>query len=129
MLRVLVGVFILLHGLVHLWYFTISQGLVTFQSEMGWTGRSWLLSKFVQESSLSTLASALYVLVTLAFIFGSVGVFFRAEWIRPVLIGSAIFSSTVILLFWDGSGEMLVQKGVLGLAINLAILAILLVFQ
>lgn len=129
MLRVLAGVFLILHGLVHLWYFTLSQRLVTFQPEMGWTGRSWLLSRFVQESSLRTIASALYVLAAIAFIFGSVGIFLRADWIRPVLIGSAIFSSTAILLFWDGSGEMLVQKGVLGLAINLAILVVMLVFQ
>jgi hypothetical protein len=129
MLRILVGVFILLHGLVHLWYFTLSQSLVAFQPEMGWTGRSWLLSRFVQEPTLRPIASTLYVLAAMAFILGSPGVFTGAAWMRPVLIGAAIFSSTVILLFWDGSGEMLVQKGVLGLAINLAILAVLLVFQ
>lgn len=129
MLKVLVGVFILLHGLVHLWYFTLSQGLVTFQPEMGWTGRSWLLSRFVQESTLRPIASTLYVLAAMAFIPGSIGVFIGAAWMRPVLVGAAIFSSAVILFFWDGSGEMLVQKGVLGLAINLVILVVLLVFQ
>ena len=35
MLRFLIGVFIVLHGLVHLWYVTLSQRLIEFQAEMG----------------------------------------------------------------------------------------------
>ena len=50
MLRLLIGFFIVLHGLVHMWYFTLSQRLVEFQPEMGWTGKSWLFSNFVQSS-------------------------------------------------------------------------------
>jgi hypothetical protein len=44
-------------------------------------------------------------------------------------MGSAVFSAAVILLFWDGSTEMLIQKGILGLLINLAILLILFVLR
>lgn len=44
MLSFLIGAFVVLHGLVHVWYVTLSQGLVEFQPEMGWSGRSWALS-------------------------------------------------------------------------------------
>jgi len=44
MIRVLSGVFFVLHGLVHLWYVVLSQRLVAFQADMGWTGESWLLT-------------------------------------------------------------------------------------
>jgi hypothetical protein len=36
--RVQSGVFIVLHGLVHVWYVTLSQRWVEFQPEMVWTG-------------------------------------------------------------------------------------------
>ena len=127
MVRNLAGIIILLHGLVHFWYFTLSQKLVPFQPEMGWTGRSWLLSKFIQDATLRPIASTLYALAAVVFVVGGVGVFVRADWMRPILAGAAIFSSLVIVLFWDGNTGMLVQKGILGLLINLVILVVLFV--
>lgn len=41
MLRYLVAIFLTLHGLVHLWLFTLSQNLIEFKPEMGWSGRLW----------------------------------------------------------------------------------------
>jgi len=128
MLRFLSGVFIILHGLVHLWYLTLSQGWVEFQSEMGWDGSSLLLSGFTSDSALRPIASILYLLSTVVFLAGGIGVFMQAEWTRSVLMAAAVLSSAVILLFWDGNGVMLVQKGILGLLINLVILGGLLVF-
>lgn len=129
MFRFLFGFFIILHGLVHLWYFTLSQRLVEFQPEMGWTGRSWLLSNFLGDSISRSLASVLYVLATIAFMVSGIGIFTIAEWLPPVLAGSAVFSSAIILLFWDGGSQMLVQKGFVGLLINVVILIAMLVFM
>lgn len=129
MFRFLFGFFLVLHGLVHLWYFTLSQGLVEFQTEMGWTGRSWLLSNFLGDSISRSLAGVFYVLATIAFVVSGIGLFTNAEWLPPVLAGSAVFSSAVILLFWDGNSQMLVQKGFVGLLINVVILIALLVLK
>jgi hypothetical protein len=129
MLRFLFGFFIILHGLVHLWYVTLSQRWVEFQPEMGWSGQSWLLMNRLGETPLRSLASALYVLAAVLFVAAGAGIFLRAGWWRPVLIGSAAFSSVVILLFWDGRPELLVQKGLIGLLINMIILVALLVLQ
>lgn len=122
MIRFLSGLFIVLHGLVHMWYFTLSQRLVEFQPEMGWTGRSWLFSNFFRDSSLRAFASVLYILATVAFVASGIGIFARAEWLRPMILGSAMFSSALILLFWDGDLDMLVQKGILGILINAIVL-------
>jgi hypothetical protein len=129
MLRSLIGVFIVLHGLVHMWYITLSQGLVAFKPEMGWTGNSWVFTNLIGGAATRSLASVLYILATLGFIAGGIGIFVQQTWWRPVLMGSAVFSAAIILLFWDGNTQMLVQKGFLGLLINLAILVILFVFQ
>lgn len=122
MLKFLMGLFTILHGLVHLWYCALSQRLVAFQPEMGWTGRSWLLSGFLSDPTIRPLASVLYILATIAFLVSGIGIFTRADWLRPVLIGTATFSSVIILLFWDGDLQMLVQKGLFGLLINVAVI-------
>jgi hypothetical protein len=125
MLRVLFGVFVVLHGLVHLWYVTLSQGLVEFQAEMGWTGRSWLFSPLLGGGATRSLATLLYGLAALGFVIGGIGVFAQQAWWRPLIVGSAAFSAAIILLFWDGGTQMIVEKGLLGFLINVAILVAL----
>jgi hypothetical protein len=121
----LVGIFIALHGLVHLWYFTLSRRLVEFKPEMGWSGRSWILTNTLGDSTTRALASVLYVLATIAFVISGIAIFVRAEWWRPVLISAAIFSAAIIVLFWDGGLQRIIEKGLIGLFINVLILVAL----
>jgi hypothetical protein len=129
MFRFLFGLFIILHGLVHLWYFTLSQRLVEFKPEMGWTGESWIFSTLLAPSTTRLLASALFVLATVAFVIRGFGIFFRTEWWRPMLLGSALFSSVILCLLWDGTMQFLVQKGLVGFLISLTILIALLLLK
>jgi hypothetical protein len=122
MLAFWIGLFIVLHGLVHLWYVVLSQKLVAFQPKMGWTGRSWLLTNVLGDSPTRLLAGLLFVLATIGMVVSGIGVMARGEWWQPVLIGSAVLSSVTLVLFWDGSTDLIVQKGLLGLVINGAIL-------
>lgn len=126
MLRVLAGIFVILHGLVHLWYFTLSRRLVAFKPDMGWTGESWLFSGLLGDPVTRMLAALLYLLSTVAFVAGGLGTFLRAGWSPPVLTVAAILSVATIILFWDGDTRLIVQKGLLGLLISLAILVLLL---
>ena len=125
MWRFLIGLFIVLHGLVHLWYVVLSQRLIEFRPEMGWTARSWLLSNLFGDTTTRSLASVLYVLAAIALVASGAGISLRTPWWRPVLLGSVLFSSVVILLLWDGSPQRLIQKGLIGLLIDLAIIAVL----
>lgn len=125
MFRNLFTLFLILHGLVHFWYFTLSRGLVTFQPEMGWTGSSWLFTNVLGSPAIRSLATILYPLAALLFVVAGIGVYGRFEWARPLLLGAAAFSATLIFLFWDGQGQLLVEKGILGLLINLGLLFLL----
>lgn len=125
-MNLIAGVFVGLHGLVHMWYVTLSQGWVEFQPEMGWSGRSWLLTEVAGGGLTRTLATIFYAVATVALVASGVGLLTRSERSRPLLVGSAAFSGAVILIFWDGNTQMLVQKGLLGLLINLGILAAML---
>ena len=128
MFRFLFCLFIILQGLVHLWYFTLSQRLVEFKSEMGWTGKSWIFSSLLGDSTTRLLASTLFILAAAVFVISGLGIFFRAEWWRPMLLGSAILSSAILFLLWDGNLQLIVQKGLIGFLISLVIL-LLLLFQ
>ena len=129
MVRFLIGLFIILHGLVHLCYFTLSQRLVEFKPEMGWTGKSWIFSNLLGGSITRVLASSLFVLAAIAFVISGFGIFFSAPWWWPTLVGSALLSSVILLLFWDGDMQPIVPKGLIGFLISIAILFILLILK
>lgn len=123
MLRLLAGIFLVLHGVVHLWYVVLSQGWVEVEEQMGWNGYSWLLSPVLPERTILSVASVAYVLVALGFAAAGVGLVLHLAWWSPVLVGAAVLSAVVIVALWDGEVELLVEKGVVGVLIDVAILA------
>lgn len=50
MLRFILGIFIVLHGLVHLLYAAHSRRLVELRPEMIWPDGSWAFSKLLAHS-------------------------------------------------------------------------------
>ena len=129
MLRFIVGVFMVLHGLVHLLYFGQSARYLELQPGMLWPDGSWAFSRLIGDEATRTLASISYVLATIGFVAGGIGILVRQAWWHPVIVGSTAFSAVIIVLFWDGVVQMLDNKGGIGLLVNLAILAALLVLR
>lgn len=124
MIRVAAGVVLTLHGLVHLWFVALAMRWVAFQPDMGWTGRSWLLTPILGDEGARTVAASLLTFATAVFVFGGVALLVHAPWWRPALVAAAIVSTAVLLIVWDGGTDMLVQKGAIGLAINGLVLMI-----
>ena len=129
MFRIIFGVFIMLHGLVHLLYFGQSRRLFELQPGMVWPDGSWAFSRLLGDEATRILASISYVLAAIGFMAGGIGILVRQAWWRPVVVASAAFSAVIIVLFWDGKVQMLDDKGGIGLLINLAILVALLVLR
>lgn len=122
MARVLFGLFIILHGLVHAWYIVLSQKWVAFRPEMGFSGRSWLFTPLLGDPSARAAAAIVYALAGLGLVAGGIGWLTRASWGAPLLAAAAGLSALGIILFWDGSGQHIVEKGLLGLLISLGLL-------
>lgn len=129
MLRIIFGVFIVLHGLVHLLYFGQSRRVFELQPGMVWPDGAWAFSRLLGDEPTRLLASISLVLAAVGFVVGGAGIFLRQGWWRPVVVGVSIFSSVLYVLFWDGGWQDLDDKGGVGLLINVALLTAVLIFQ
>lgn len=126
MLRFIVGVFIVLHGLVHLLYFGQSWRFFELQPGMVWPDGSWVFSG---DEATRLLASLFCVLAAIGFVAGGIGIVVMQAWWRSVVVGSAAFSAIIFILFWDGKMQKLHDKGGIGLLINIAILVAVLILR
>ena len=129
MLDIIVGVFLILHGLVHLLYSGQSARLFELQSGMVWPDGSWVFSRRFGDEATRVLASILLILATISFVVGGIGIFVAQDWWRPAVVSAAVFSVIIFILFWDGQLKALANKGLIGILINLAILVALIVFK
>ena len=121
MARILFGIFIIFHGLVHAWYIVLGQKWIVFRPEMGWSGRSWLFTGLLGDPTTRLAASLVYGLAGIGLIVGGIGWLARGDWAAPLLAGAAALSALGIALFWDGSAQRIVEKGLLGLFLSLLV--------
>jgi len=128
-LSFLFGAFIVLHGLVHLLYFAQSQRIFELRPGMVWPDDSWVFSRLLGEKSTRLLASALCLLAALGFIAGGIGLFFGQPWWRNVSVAAAAISILMYILFWNGKLQKVDDQGGVGILIDIAILAVIVLFQ
>lgn len=128
-MRFVLGVFIVLHGLVHLLYFGQSARYFELKPGMIWPDGSWAFSKLLGNEAARNLASISLVLAALGLIVGGIGLLVNQAWWRPVVVGGAAFSSLVYILFWNGSMQNMDGQGLVGILIDMAILLAVLLFR
>lgn len=129
MFQIILGVFIVLHGLVHLLYFGQSCRLFELQPGMVWPDGSWVFARALDIEGNRVLATIFLVWATLGFVVAGIGIFSGQAWMRAVLTGAAVFSSAIFILFWDGDWQNLDDKGAVGVLINVGLLTAVLLFQ
>lgn len=129
MARILFGIFLLLHGLVHLLYSGQSLRLYKLQPGMLWPDGSWSLSRMLGDEPTRVLASILCALAAVGFLAGGIGLFASQSWWRPMVVVSAAFSAMIFVILWDGKLQMLSNNGIFAVLINIAILVAVLVFR
>ncbi len=127
MVQLICGVFVVLHGLVHLLYFGQSARRFELRPGMVWPDGSWAFSKLLEDKTTRNLASAACVIAAIGFITGGAGLLLSLTWWRPVIVAAAAFSSIAFLLFWDGKLRRLDAQGAIAILINVAILVAVLV--
>jgi hypothetical protein len=129
MVRIIVGVFIVLHGLVHLLYFGQSRRLFELRPGLVWPDGSWAFSKLLGEERTRWLASVSCALAAIGFMAGGAGILAGQAWWRLLAVGSAAFSGFMLILLWDRQMHRLNDKGAFGVLINGAILVAVLILR
>lgn len=127
-MSILSGIFLILHGLVHLLYAGQSMRMFELRPGLLWPDRSWLLSKQLGDYAMRLLVSISLALAAFGFFVGGLGLFLNQGWWRGVTAGAAVLSTAIFVVFWDGKRQSLADNGGIGVLINLAILALALIY-
>ena len=123
MMKIVIGIIIVLHGLVHFLYMGQSLRYFELQRLMVWPDKSWALSRFLSVETTRLLASTACALAAIGFVVGGTGLLMGQVWWRSIVISVAVFSTALYILFWDGHWRKLDEKGAVGILINIALLA------
>jgi hypothetical protein len=117
---IIMGIFLILHGLVHLLYAGQSRRLFALQPGMTWPDASWAFSRLLSNEATQLLVSILLVLATLGFAASGLGLLIGQDWWRTIVASSAVLSTAIFGLSWNGKFEALDNQGGVGILINLA---------
>ncbi len=128
MLKIVTGLVFILHGLVHILYFGQSAHFFELKEGFKWPKNSWAFSHIFSKKAVRIIACNFCILSALGFVAGGIALFAENTNWYDLIIGSAVFSSILFILFWDGQFDHFDNKGGIGVLINAAIF-VLLVFM
>jgi hypothetical protein len=120
-MKAFIGFFIILHGLVHLFYFAHSKRIFELRPGFEWPENSWVLSKVLGTDTIRTIASSMCFLVAAAFVASGIAYIAHVEWAINLIKISAIFSSVLFVIFWDGRLKKPDNQGAIAIIINISI--------
>lgn len=126
---VFLGIFLVLHGLVHLLYAGHSLRLFELRPGLTWPDGSWVFSRLLADESTRLATAAALALAALGLAAGGLGLILRQEWARPAALGATAFSAALFPLLWNGRFEKPDEQGGVGVLINLAVMGIVLVLS
>jgi hypothetical protein len=126
--RIVVGLFMVLHGLVHFLY--VGHGLRLFELPgLAWPDESWVFARWLGQGAVRWLAAIACGVALLWFVVGGVAILAEQGWWRPAIVGAAVFSTAIWILFWNGTLHQLADQGVIAILINGVIVVAVLVFR
>lgn len=123
-IRIAIGVFLLLHGAVHMLWVSLARGWIPAGEGPQWSGRSWLLTGPLGHPTTLSVGAVVFTAATLAFVVAGVGVLAGQSWYPAAIIAASVLSIAAILGFWDGQTDHLLDKGFLGVVIDAAALLV-----
>jgi hypothetical protein len=123
MLQTVIGLLAVLHGGIHLLYFGHSQRYFELVEGFRWPENSWVLSTLTGVKTLLTTAGVLLLVSGLLLGASGAAYLFRLSWRELALTAGALWSSLTYLMLWDGKGRQLPDQGLIGVLINLVLLA------
>lgn|SRR5690242_631205 len=99
MLRLVLAVVVLAHGVGHLLFLGPSLRIADWA---GQTSHSWLLTGTIGDGPSRALASAIWIAAVVLFVAGVTAFLLDNPWWREITIVGSLVSIAGIVLFWDG---------------------------
>lgn len=121
-MKYFIGIFYILHGLVHLLYMGHSLNLFELEKGFIWPDNSRLLLKIVNLHVKKRLAAGLCVMAAVSFVVSGICVLIGHPWHKLVILIAVITSTVLFTVFWDGERRKLHTQGGIALIINILIL-------
>ena len=121
MTDIIIGIFIILHGLVHLLYAGHSLRLFELTKDLSWPDGSWIFSRILSTHHTQKLAGLTIILAAAGFAVGGAARLFSFDWWIPIVVVSAIYAVALTILFWDGKFQRLADQGGVGMLIDIAL--------
>lgn len=126
-MKYFLGIFYILHGLVHLLY--MGHSLNYFELEKGfiWPDNSKLLANTFSLQTKKLFAGVLCIIAAISFIVSGICVLIGHRWQYLGGIFAVIMSTVLFIVFWDGSRIKLHTQGAIAIIINMLILVFTLI--
>ena len=128
-MNIFLGIFFILHGLVHLLY--MGHSLNYFELEKGfiWPKNTKLLGNIFRLPTIKMLAGVLCFIAGISFILSGACVLMGHSCQILLSIISVIVSTVLFMAFWDGRKIELHTQGGIAIIINILIVVFILVFN
>ena len=124
LVKILFGIFLILHGAVHILYVGQSARKFELQPEMTWPDESWVFSRFMPIYRVRILTNFLLIIAAIGFLVSAIALFADLNWFQFVLTITALYSSLVYLLNWDAKFKGMDHQGFVGILINIAVVVL-----
>ena len=127
--KIIFGIFLILHGIVHLLYMGQSSRLFELTPGLIWPDGAILLSKMFSIETVRIIATVSLIISAAGFVAGGILFFFDQSWWKTIIIAISIFSSILYLISWDGNMQSIHDKGAVGILLNVLIIVGVSVWQ
>ena len=121
-LRFVIAFVVFCHGIAYLPY-----GFVPGQVVKEWKGSSQLLGSVLTPDRVHVAVQVLFLTAGAAMCAVAVAIALAPwvpGWWRPLAIVGSVAGLAGFAAFWDGQGHLLVQEGVIGVALSLILLSV-----
>ena len=129
MIRIILGIFILLHGIVFIIYAGQSIRIFQLEEGMNWPDDSFTFSNMLSKEVIRLTAFVSFMIAGLGFMTGGILFLFNFNFWSTLVSSAAILSIILIVLFWDGKVTNIKLHGGIGILINVLLLLIIYVIK
>jgi hypothetical protein len=127
--QIFFGLFLIVHGSIYLMF--LFHFLDKEKNEyLGWSGKSWILSKVINEKLTNYIGKALWLLIIILFVLSGLSILdllIVNEFLSPLIILSSVIGILAFIIFFDGLLPT-PYHWMLGVVINLALIAFVFFF-